>query len=69
MKKENSLMKDEIKTEKRFSSINETLQNQQMDKIQEEGSKFARKIEIETKKMQELQNQIDQTQAQLTEKR
>ena len=54
MKKENNLLRDEIKTEKRFSSINESMQNNQMDKIQEEGSKYARKIEIETKKMQEL---------------
>lgn len=51
MKKENSLLREEIKTEKRFSSINETMQNNQMDRIQEEGSKYARKIEIETKKM------------------
>lgn len=59
MKKDNSVLKDEIKTELRYVQQSDDQQNYMMEKIQEEGSKYAKKIEIETKRMQELQTQID----------
>ena len=69
MKQENSSLREEIRTEHRYSMINESLQNQQMNKIQEDGNKYARKIEMESRKMQDLQLQIEMTQKSLNDKR
>jgi len=69
IKKSNAAMRDELNAEMRLSSLTNAQTGSKIAKLQEKGTYYARQIEIEAKKLHDLERQIEIVNASISDKR
>jgi len=69
LKKSNAAMREELNAEMRLSSLTNAQTGSKIAKLQEKGTYYARQIEIEAKKLHDLERQIDIVQTSIADKR
>jgi chromosome segregation ATPase len=69
IKKTNAAMRDELNAEARLSSMTNAQTGSKIAKLQEKGTFYAKQIEVEAKKLHDLERQIDIVQASVNDKR
>jgi len=69
IKKSNAAMKDELNAEMRLSSLTNAQTGSKIAKLQEKGTYYAKQIEVEAKKLHDLERQIEFVQQSITDKR
>jgi len=69
IKKSNAAMRDELNAEARLSSMTNAQTGSKIAKLQEKGTFYAKQIEVEAKKLHDLERQIEIVQASINDKR
>jgi len=69
IKKANAAMRDELNAEMRLSSLTNAQTGSKIAKLQEKGTFYAKQIEVEAKKLHDLERHIEMVQNSIAEKR